>query len=192
MFGRRKEVKPEAHPKYLGIFGLEEVDPQTKAGATLAKMYKKAGVVQNEQRPFIDLHVRPGASLQNLGAHAIRQSLGLVADYVSAHPDKLAGQDIVGVTYPKLGKLATRFGFDVQEVDGDKLPQQLAGRVNAIASEHGYASRAPAPPQMVTFEDGTPNYSAQGDEDTHVFGEFAAVSQSSDDLIKRFGSQNEE
>jgi|GEM_PF-5487220 len=202
MFGRNPKTPkaPEIHPndvsvyepvKYLGIFALQEVDPKTADGALVSGIYQKAGVVGREQGPFIDMHLRQSLP-KAVGAQAIRESLGMVADYISAHPDKLAGQDVVGVTYPRLGNLATRFGFESQVIDGNGLPQKLAARINEIADPHGHASKAAPPPETQYFEDGTPNYSAMGDEDTKVFGEFAAVQQSGDDLIERFGGHDQQ
>lgn len=177
--------------KLLGIFALNEVDPSTKDGARLSRMYSHAKVIQDPTRPFIDLHLRPGADLDNVGPQAIRESLGKVADYISAHPDKLGGQDVVGVTYPRLGQLATKLGFRSDPIDGDNLPRALSDKINEITGPYGHASRADAPAEVKLFEDGAVNYSAQGEDDTKMFGEFAAVHQSGKDLVARFGGQNE-
>jgi hypothetical protein len=186
MFRRSSETKADSRHddvtvfepvKMLGIFALQEVDTHTKDGKLLASLYRKAGVVDDMTKSFIDLHLRPDISA-DVGPQAVRESLTLAADYIAAHPDRFAGQDIIGVTYPRMGKVAERFGFQNAAIRGNRFPQDVAEKLTQMANEHGYDIDIEPTPETFVF-------STQA-----MFGNFSALHQTTDELIARYGSHD--
>lgn len=129
----RKKSKVRVYPnditvfeptKYLNILAVD------MTGLT-ANAYQAAGLVLPGER-FIDLHLNPYSRREELGIQAARRSLTMLADYITLHPDDIPPQQVYGLTHPRLGRIATHFGFEYTDVLPEKLPTALTERITGM------------------------------------------------------------
>lgn len=110
--------------KILGILAVD-----TRSLPATSQVYGKVGMRLPTGQPYTDIHLNPYAGRDDLGIHAARRSMGMVADYFVLHPDEVPSQLVVGLTGPKMGKLARHLGFECVNVDAGKLPGYLTNRI---------------------------------------------------------------
>jgi hypothetical protein len=111
--------------KYLGILTADHLERPPRE-------YLDAGMPLDPEAPMIDLHINPYAPPSALGAEAGRTSLRMLADYLEAHGDKIPPQQVVGLTHPRLGRLATRFGFEPIPVQPGRIPVSLVKKITGM------------------------------------------------------------
>jgi hypothetical protein len=140
--------------KYLGILAVDLTD-------AARNVYSRAGMPVRPGEPFIDLHLNPYLCRSELGMHAARRSMAMLAEFIQAHPDEIPEQQIYGVTTPGIGRLATHLGFEhthlfagtlpmevISHITGDDLPQIVAVHQSTadVVARFGGSDQPTAPP----------------------------------------------
>jgi len=138
--------------KQLGIFWIRE------HSANFDWKDPKGAFTINKGDKYLDLHLPPLSEDKKTFAE-IRRSFQLVAEYIQVQ--NLHPKYLIGITYEKLGRLATRYGFTVV---APKLPPDVTRGVENVYR----------------------NFRSVGGDSENI-GSIVICYQETDQFVKRFG-----
>jgi hypothetical protein len=117
--------------KYVGILAAQYLTPSNSSEIQRQgmAMYHNAGAIMRPDKSILDIHLRPGLKPEEFGGQAFRASLKMLAEYTTYQAGYMHPDEIIGVTDPALGRIATHFGFEMHAINANSLPEVILNRI---------------------------------------------------------------